>query len=758
MTNRGKAQTWFLAASLVAMSATKTVRAAAESDLWTALRSAAQRPLLEIQHPIDGAVFPANFPSPVLLWKTNAGAAQPFAAGFIAGQRQWLFTGIQPMWRPPEEDWRQIKQAGRQGTIVVVVAGLGGEGGREVVSRGSVSFTVSERSVEYPLFYREVNLPFSEAVKDPSKIRWRFGGLGQGTLPPVVLENLPVCGNCHSFDQKGRYLAMDVDYANSKASYIITPTAPEMKLATSDIITWDDYRREDGQQTFGLLSQISPDARYVLSTVKDRSVFVPKPDLAFSQLFFPLKGILALYDRQTKQFAALPGADDPEFVQSNPTWSPDGQWIVFTRNKAAELEKSRNNGTILLSSEECEEFLKRGKAFQYDLYRLPFNVGKGGKAQPIAGASGNGRSNYFPKYSPDGRWIVFCQASNYMLLQPDSELYIIPAQGGQARRLGCNLSRMNSWHSWTPDGNWLVFSSKEHSDYTQLYLARISPQGEASPPVWLAHMVAAGRAANIPEFVDLPVDGIVRIREQFLDDYSFTRAGNQFFLAGEADQAMAKYRQALELNPKNTMAHQKLGFLLHRVKNQPEEGLQHTRAAVALDPQNGFAQFDLGTALADQGDLSNGVVHLAEAIRLLPNGYDRQYNAVDMHLMLGLTTYRLGDYARSISALERVLAMAADHPRANYLMALAMASLGETETATPYNEKAVQRDPELARLPDFYDRLSGNYVKQGLYAKGLTAAEKARRLATEAGRGREAAQLQQRAELCRKMMTKAGGN
>ena len=129
-----------------------------------------------------------------------------------------------------------------------------------------------------------------------------------------------------------------------------------------------------------------------------------------------------------------------------------------------------------------------------------------------------------------------------------------------------------------------------------------------------------------------------------------------------------------------------------------------------------------------------------------------------MHLMLGLTTYRLGDYARSISALERVLAIAADHPRANYLMALAMASLGETETATPYNEKAVQRDAELARLPDFYDRLSGNYVKQGLYAKGLTAAEKARRLATEAGRGREAAQLQQRAELCRKMMTKEGGN
>ena len=123
-----------------------------------------------------------------------------------------------------------------------------------------------------------------------------------------------------------------------------------MRLATSDIITWDDYRREDGQQTFGLLSQISPDGRYVVSTVKDRSVFVPRPDLAFSQLFFPLKGILVVYDRQTKQFSPLPGADDPAFVQSNPAWSPDGQWVVFARNRAAELEKLRDTGSILLTA------------------------------------------------------------------------------------------------------------------------------------------------------------------------------------------------------------------------------------------------------------------------------------------------------------------------------------------------------------------------------------------------------------------------
>lgn len=628
---------------------------------------------VEIQHPIRGAIMPRNMPAPAVLWLTNAVGVGRWTARFEAGGRTWAFEGIQPRWRPPETEWRQVKQAAHDQPIQLVIAGYAVEPKGGMLARGSVQFVASGEAVEAPLFYRDVNLPFIEAVKDPSKIRWRFGTLDQGTVPPVVLEKLPVCGNCHSFSRNGEYLAMDVDYANNKGSYAIVKTAPQMLLTTNDIISWDDFRREDGEETLGLLSQISPDGRYVLSTVKDLSIFMPKPDLAFSQLFFPIRGILAVYDREAKRFATLPGADDPAWVQSNPTWSPDGQWIIFARARAVQFKKAPARGRLLLTREEDEEMFRQTREFRFDLCRLPFNGGRGGQAEPLRGASGNGRSNYFPKYSPDGRWIVYCQAANYMLLQPDSEMFIIPSAGGEARRLACNLGRMNSWHSWSPDSRWLVFTSKAHSDYTQLYLSRIQANGEASPPVWLAHMVEPYRVANIPEFVALPANAIVRIQDRFLDDHSYLRAGDEFLRAGETDHALEKYRAALAVNSNNIVVHRLLGKLLKGSTNKLE-ALEHLQAVARLDPRSPLARFVLGCALASGGDLTNAIVHFEQGILELREGDDRSQEAVDpkhqlpevLRFKLGLAYEQLGNAAREEEHFREALRLAPDYAEVHY--------------------------------------------------------------------------------------------
>ena len=692
-------------------------------------------PAAGFREPRDGTVLPPDLAPITFAWEQPAARPQSWVilVEFEGSAKPKSFISERAEWTPAPGDWEQIKKASLGKPARLTVLGVREKPSPHIVSRARVGFTTSPDPVGAPIFYREVNLPFMDAVKDPTRIRWRFGTIDSLPPPPVVLEHLPVCGNCHSFSRSGGILGMDVDYANNKGSYVITRVDKQMKLASSDIITWDDYRKEDGEQTFGLLSQVSPDGQEVISTVKDKSVFVAKPDLAFSQLFFPIKGILVVYHRATGTYTALPGADDPQYVQSNPVWSPDGEQIVFARAKAFQLKNRESDKKLLLSEEDCAEFVRDGKPFKFDLYRIPYNHGQGGKPEPLKGASGNGRSNYFPRYSPDGKWIVFCQASNYMLLQPDSELFIIPAAGGEARRLAANTQRMNSWHSWSPNGRWLVFSSKANSPYTQLFLTHMDAMGESTPPVLLARFTGPDRAANIPEFVNAPADAIAKINEQFLNDYSHVRAGFFAEMSGDVDHGMAEYEKALAINPSCGPAHQRLGFLLYNLKHQPEAGLAHTTAALRVDPSNGFAHYDMGLALRDQGKLDPALVHLAQAVRLTPTSSSLLYNPAEMHCSLGEVLLAKARVQEAADVLTQAVGLDPKNARAHYYLALAQAGQGLLDQPLQHYSLACSLQPDLDTVPELHYLLSVNYAKAGRAQEALKSARKALALANARG-------------------------
>ena len=650
---------------------------------------------LTIRYPFDGAVFPPEIVPPAFQWEDTNGASDAWLVTiqFEDGQGRMSFESRQPEWTPSDEQWETIQRRSVESKAQVTILGVHRARQETVLSAASIVISTSKDAVGAPVFYREVNLPFIEAVKDPSRIRWRLGDVASPQPPAVVLEQLPVCGNCHSFSADAATLGMDVDYANDKGSYAILPVADQMVLDPGKIITWADYRREDREPTFGLLSQVSPDGRYVVSTVKDRSVFVPREELAYSQLFFPIKGILAFYDRHTKKFQALPGADDPEYVQSNPAWSPDGKQIVFARSKAYRLRNDRRGDAVLLTPEECKEFLSEGKTFLFDLYRIPFEGGKGGRAEPLAGASHNGMSNYFAKYSPDGKWIVFCKARSFMLLQPDSELYLLPAEGGEARRLSCNLAGMNSWHSWSPNGRWLVFSSKALSLYTQLFLAHIDQYGRSSPAVLLRQFTAPDRAANIPEFVNAAPGRIREIREQFLNDHHYVRASQQDIFARDFDRAEAACRKALELNPKSADALGNLGIVLIE-KGMVEEAETCLTRAVESEPGHLNNRLILAGLLSRRHKLQEGIVHYREALRIHPDLFDA-------HLPLGVNLLDLGKPAEATEHLAAAVRLRPNHATAQYHLGLALERQQKLEEAAAHYTNA------LAQKPDFVPALLG---------------------------------------------------
>jgi Flp pilus assembly protein TadD len=640
---------------------------------------------LAIRYPLDETLFPPEIVAPTFTWddKTEGVRQWEVLLRFNDAPGEVLrFPTAEPRWRPADADWARIKQRSVQRDAQVAIVGLDPRGA--VASSASVRIRTSTDPVGDSIFYREVPLPFITAVQDPARIRWRYGAIDSETAPPIVLEDLPVCGNCHSFSQDGSVLGLDVDYGNDKGAYAVLPVSRQMELNDEKIITWSDFRKGDGEATFGLLSQVSPDGRYVISTVKDRAVFVATPDIWYSQLFFPIKGILVVYDTQTGTYKPLPGADDPEYVQSNPTWSRDGKSIVFARTRAYQRDVVANAKSVLLSEKDVPEFVTDKQPFKFDLYRVPFNEGRGGKAEPIKGASHNGKSNYFAKFSPDGKWIIFCKAENYMLLMPDSELFIIPAEGGEARRLRANTPRMNSWHSWSSNGRWLVFSSKANTAYTQLFLTHIDENGDSTPPVLLERFTGPDRAANIPEFVPLPADAIAKIKEQFLDAYSFLRAGMANERTGNYPAAIRAYQRGLAIDPQNVELLNAVGFSQFQQGNS-KEAVVALEQALSIDPKHWKAHNNLALAAIDSGELEVAEAHYRESLAIKPQ--PAIYND------LGVVLERQGLPDEALEAYRSAVKLDPRSASAQYNLGTSLARSGRFAEAEGHLRSAIKADP-----------------------------------------------------------------
>jgi tetratricopeptide (TPR) repeat protein len=466
-------------------------------------------------------------------------------------------------------------------------------------------------------------------------------------------------------------------------------------------------------------------------------------------------------------------------VQTSAFWSPDGKYLVFSRAAARDPFPPRAKEPEYANSPDETQI-------QYDLYRIPFNNGKGGKPEPVQGASGDGLSNNFPKVSPDGKWIVFVKNKNGLLMRPDSELYIVPFEGGTARRMNCNLSRMNSWHTFSPNGRWLAFSSKGRSLFTQLFLTHIDENGNDSPAILVENMTASNRAVNIPEFVNIAPDFMETLTAPATEFYrlfniavadqgkgeletaiaewknalamspdepkALYNLGVALAAVNRYDEALVPLRQALELKPTDARTHATLGVALLRLK-QPGPALEQLQKAVELNPLDAKAQSMLGSLLAEQGKIQEAIPHFGKALELDPNDADTQNNigialaragqaeaavpylekalaadpnAPELHGNLGLVLARLGRFDEAIPHLEKALAGGFESNEAHLVLGRALAGKERFEEAIPHFEAIAKTDDPLV-----LGVLSSIYARVGRWADALRTAKEGLALATQ---------------------------
>jgi hypothetical protein len=460
---------------------------------------------VHFDEPVRGSLYPPDMASPGFLWSSSRAGVKIWLLRFFTRSATFHVMVDRAWWAPLKPQWDAFKIRAGCEPVHLKVYGIGGWSQREVVAKGQTAFSISSEPVASKIAFIRKPLPFQIAKQKPQLSKLLLADLDSYEPPAVLLKNQGTCFNCHAFSAKRNVIGLDMDIGGDKGGYIFKSFQPGSNwVVNADVISWNDLPAPPPAKTnMGLFARPSPDGRFVAATVGESSVFVMLDDLYFSQLFFPATGRIACYDRRRRLIFTLKGADLEGYVQTGPAWSSDGKTLYFARARIRrDLIEAIESGQVKNESDRqgIGELNKR-YPIQFNIYRIPFNGGRGGAPQPLTGASHNGMSNYFPRVSPDGRWIVFTQSPTGMVLQPESRLCIVPASGGVERVLDCKTSVMNSWHSWSANGKWLAYASKVQSPYTEIFLTHIDDAGHASPAIRLFRLSSPAAAAMVPEFI-----------------------------------------------------------------------------------------------------------------------------------------------------------------------------------------------------------------------------------------------------------------
>jgi len=300
----------------------------------------------------------------------------------------------------------------------------------------------------------------------------------------------------------------------------------------------------------------------------------------------------------------------------------------------------------------------------------------------------------------------------------------------------------------------------------------------------LSRFTAPDRAANIPEFVNTGSGAIRRIREEFLDDVSYARAGNEFFRHGDFERAVELYRKALELNPDSVVAHRDWGILLmaqarpeeakarflkvlnsqagsETAKNahcnlgiifgeqlEYQEAIMHCRKALEMDAEYATAHGVLGGLLLDVGKPEEGKEHLAEAVRLDRADAIASSNLAGVLLEEGKHEQAAELYGRSLKEQPNLC---------ETLLGLATIRAVSSDQTLRDGDQAVELAARACELtgysdPGALDVLGMAYAEAGRFRDAVSSAQRAVRMARGAGNRVLADAIEQRVRLYGRQM------
>jgi hypothetical protein len=405
-------------------------------------------------YPSHESLLPVNLTRLRFAWTT--GESTLFSLDFSGPRSSVRVVTRASSWIPTREAWRWIAESNRGGSVELIVRAIHQEGSEEVWSSVPSSLFFSASPLEGTVYY------------------WSTGsrGLMRAGLDSVTPERVftdpagdeaTTCTGCHTVSRDGTRLA---------AGYEKNAIAEISLLDGSTLVPLG-----------GVAVEPAPAA-----PAPDAGPAPPKPEKAppavwstFSPdgklLLVAGGGKLRLVDADSgapigAEQGLVPLPDGT--TATHPDWSPLGDHVAVTLGRGG--DQQTEEGSIA---------------------RLPYSDGAFGAPELLVPSAGGKDNNFFPSFSPDGRFIAYVNASGGsedarsarlrlfdVTTSTIHELDRLNARVGGADGLVDLGNTMPTWAPSTESGRyWLAFSSlRAYSDERpqdakrdQLWIAGLEP-------------------------------------------------------------------------------------------------------------------------------------------------------------------------------------------------------------------------------------------------------------------------------------------
>jgi Tol biopolymer transport system component len=391
-----------------------------------------------------------------------------------------------------QDEWAELRDAARGSSIKVEVFAKLADGWK---AYKPFSIHVAEEEIDPYISYRNIQ---------PSYVAYEKLAIRQRNLTNYdesdIYNNLGVqteaqgqCINCHSYQNyhTGHMLF------HMRQGYGGTMIVNGGQLKKVDLKT-------DSTISAGVYPAWHPTLNVIAFSTNSTGQSFHTKDLAKIEVQ-DTKSDLILYDVDTDEVFNV--ANDSTELEVFPIWTPDGNTLYFC---SAHFEYHNDS----LAKET--EMIQRYKEVKYSLYRKSFDqqTRRFGPTELVYDAAAEGKSATLPRFSPDGRYMVFARGNFgcFHVWHPEADIYIMDIKTGQMRKLeNINSGQSESYPTFSSNGRWIMTASRrDDGNYTRPYIAYFDKQGKCHKPFEVPQRdpnfyTFFLRSYNRPEFMVEPV-------------------------------------------------------------------------------------------------------------------------------------------------------------------------------------------------------------------------------------------------------------